>query len=44
MKLRRPYLSRDYFIMYVVKFEYDVEEHECESFSPLKDLFKKNVL
>jgi len=45
MKLRRPYLSRDYFIMYLGKFEYDVEENECEPFSPLEDLFrKKNVL
>jgi len=37
-------LSREYFIIYLDKFEYDVEENECEPFSPLKDLFKKNVL
>ena len=37
-------LSRDDFIIYLDKFEYDVEENECEPFSPLKDLFKKNVL
>ena len=44
MKLRRPCLSREYFIIYFYKFEYDVEENECKSFSPSKDLFKKNVL
>ena len=37
-------LSREYFIIYLDKFEYDLEENECEPFSPLKDLFKKNVL
>ena len=45
MKLRRPCLSREYFIIYLDKFEYDVEENECEPLSSLKDLFrKKNVL
>ena len=34
-------LSRDDFIIYLDKFEYDVEENECEHFFPLKDLFKK---
>jgi len=44
MKLRRPCLSRDYFIIYLDKFEYDVEENECEPFSPLEDLFRKKKL
>ena len=35
---RRLCLSREYFIIYLDKFEYDVEENECEPFSPLKDL------
>ena len=37
-------MSWEYFIIYLDKFEYDVEENECEPFSPLKHLFKKNVL
>ena len=32
-------LSRDDFIIYLDKFEYDVEESECEPFIPLKDLY-----
>ena len=41
MKLRRPCLSRDDFIIYLDKFEYDVEESECEPFTPLKGLYLK---
>jgi len=41
MKLRRPCLSRDDFIIYFDKFEYDVEESECKSFTPLKGLYLK---
>jgi len=41
MKLKRPCLNRDYFIIYLDKFEYDVEKNECEPFSPLEDLFQK---
>ena len=41
MKLRRPCLSRDDFIIYLDKFEYDVEESECKPFIPLKDMYLK---
>jgi len=41
MKFIQPCLSQDYFIIYLDKFEYDVEENECEPFFPLKDLFWK---
>ena len=34
-------LSRDDFIIYLDKFEYDVEESECEPFIPLKGLYLK---
>ena len=44
MKFRRPCLRRDYFIIYLDKFEYDVEENECDPFSPLKDLFRKKKM
>jgi len=37
-------LSRDDFIIYLDKFEYDVEESECEPFTHLKSLYFKNVL
>jgi len=41
MKLRWPCLSRDEFIINLDKFEYDVEESECEPFTPLKGLYLK---
>ena len=41
MKLKRPCLSRDDFIIYLDKFEYDLEGRECEPFIPLKDLYLK---
>ena len=41
MKLRWPCLSRDDFIIYLDKFEYDVEESECEPFTYLKGLYLK---
>jgi len=44
MKLRQPCLSREYFIIYLDKFEYAVEENECELFSPLKGLYLKKIL
>jgi len=31
----------DDFIIYSDKFEYDVEERDCEPFIPLKDLYLK---
>ena len=34
-------LSREYFIIYLDKFEYDVEESECEPFTYLKGLYLK---
>ena len=34
-------LSRDDFIIYLDKFEYDVEESECEPFTHLKSLYLK---
>ena len=34
-------LSRDDFIIYLDKFEYDVEESECEPFTNLKSLYLK---
>jgi len=33
MRLRWPSLSRDDCIIYLDKFEYDVEESECEPFT-----------
>jgi len=44
MKLRRPCLSRNDFIIYLDKFEYDLEERECEPFIPLKGLYLKILL
>ena len=44
MKLIRLCLSREHFIIYLDKFEYDVEENECEPFFPFERLVKKNVL
>jgi len=41
MKLRWPSLSRDDFIIYLDKFEYDVEGSECEYFTNLKGLYLK---
>ena len=41
MKLRRPCLSRDDFIIYLNKFKYDVKESEYEFFIPLKGLYLK---
>jgi len=37
-------LSRDDFIIYLDKFEYDLEESECELFTPFERLVFKNVL
>jgi len=41
MKLRRSCLSRDDFIIYLDKFEYDVEESESEPFIPFEILYLK---
>jgi len=41
MKLRWHSLSRDDFIIYLDKFEYDVEESECEPITHLKGLYLK---
>ena len=37
--LRRPCLSRDDFIIYLDKFEYDAKESECKPFTLLKGFF-----
>ena len=44
MKLRLPSLNRDDFIIYLDKFEYDVEESECKPFTHLKGLYLKILL
>ena len=36
-------LSWEYFIIYLNKFEYDVEESKCEHFIPLKGLYLKKM-